>query len=399
MTLASFHMNGRLYDPHIARFMQADPYIQAPDNLQSFNRYSYILNNPLNGVDATGQFWFVWAFAAILTARALDIIDTRTMRVLLGITVGIALGNPQGALAAAMGKVGAAAVAGFVSGAISSGSIQGGIQGMASAMLFFGAGELGGPSFFNFAKEGFSLGRVALHAAAGCINAKLSGGNCGQGAATAGLTKAIGSALPDMKGNSIEAHAVNAVKYAIIGGTMSELGGGKFANGALTGAFQYMMNQAVSMNDGKTCVKGVCYDNSVCSYTASGQRCVSVETSPASRMTGNTRIKWEEPNWDDPTRTRDLFNVSDLLRGKAEVLAKILDVKVQDTLIFGVVEYEFQKGTSYSLVTRQDLVEVQSVRLGDIQWRNETFWERSKADLTIHKDRPARFCAHEFCIQ
>ena len=40
------HMNGRVYDPTIARFMSADPVIQAPDNTQSMNRYSYVMNAP-----------------------------------------------------------------------------------------------------------------------------------------------------------------------------------------------------------------------------------------------------------------------------------------------------------------------------------------------------------------
>ncbi len=51
------HMNGRLYDPFIARFLSADPNIQAPLFSQSLNRYSYALNSPLNYTDPTG-FWF-----------------------------------------------------------------------------------------------------------------------------------------------------------------------------------------------------------------------------------------------------------------------------------------------------------------------------------------------------
>jgi len=47
-------MNGRIYDPVIGRFMSADPYIQFPDNLQSFNRYTYLMNNPLAGTDPSG---------------------------------------------------------------------------------------------------------------------------------------------------------------------------------------------------------------------------------------------------------------------------------------------------------------------------------------------------------
>jgi RHS repeat-associated protein len=48
------NMNGRIYDPLIGRFMSADPIIQAPYNLKSFNRYSYVWNNPLKMWDPTG---------------------------------------------------------------------------------------------------------------------------------------------------------------------------------------------------------------------------------------------------------------------------------------------------------------------------------------------------------
>jgi RHS repeat-associated protein len=49
------HMNGRVYDPVIARFLSADPIIKNPYHSQAFNRYSYVLNNPLNSTDPTGN--------------------------------------------------------------------------------------------------------------------------------------------------------------------------------------------------------------------------------------------------------------------------------------------------------------------------------------------------------
>jgi len=51
------HMNGRTYDPTLGRFLQADPHIQAPKNSQNYNRYSYVLNNPLSMTDPSGYFF------------------------------------------------------------------------------------------------------------------------------------------------------------------------------------------------------------------------------------------------------------------------------------------------------------------------------------------------------
>ena len=48
------HMNGRLFDPTSGRFVSADPLIQTPTDPQSFNRYSYVRNNPLSATDPTG---------------------------------------------------------------------------------------------------------------------------------------------------------------------------------------------------------------------------------------------------------------------------------------------------------------------------------------------------------
>jgi RHS repeat-associated protein len=47
-------LNGRVYDPTIARFVSADPFVVAPYESQSLNRYSYTWNNPLNHTDPTG---------------------------------------------------------------------------------------------------------------------------------------------------------------------------------------------------------------------------------------------------------------------------------------------------------------------------------------------------------
>ena len=50
------NMNARLYDPFTGRFLSPDPYIQAPDFTQNYNRYSYALNNPLKFTDLNGEY-------------------------------------------------------------------------------------------------------------------------------------------------------------------------------------------------------------------------------------------------------------------------------------------------------------------------------------------------------
>jgi len=50
------HMNGRVFDPELGRFLSADPYVQFEHNLQSFNRYSYVMNNPLSFNDPSGYY-------------------------------------------------------------------------------------------------------------------------------------------------------------------------------------------------------------------------------------------------------------------------------------------------------------------------------------------------------
>ncbi len=53
------NMNGRVYDPALGMFISPDNYVQAPDNSQSYNRYSYCLNNPLLYTDPTGEYFII----------------------------------------------------------------------------------------------------------------------------------------------------------------------------------------------------------------------------------------------------------------------------------------------------------------------------------------------------
>ncbi|MCL1125856.1 toxin TcdB middle/N-terminal domain-containing protein [Shewanella surugensis] len=70
-TLDIIHMGGRIYDPNLNRFLQADPSIQAPHNIQNYNRFSYVLNNPLRYTDPSGYNFFesVYRFLGKIDGR------------------------------------------------------------------------------------------------------------------------------------------------------------------------------------------------------------------------------------------------------------------------------------------------------------------------------------------
>ncbi|WP_404424970.1 RHS repeat domain-containing protein [Nibricoccus sp. IMCC34717] len=59
-------MNGRIYDPMLGRMLSADVVVQFPGSLQSYNRYSYVQNNPLKYTDPSGFTLYekVWGFVA-----------------------------------------------------------------------------------------------------------------------------------------------------------------------------------------------------------------------------------------------------------------------------------------------------------------------------------------------
>ncbi|MFC5873200.1 RHS repeat-associated core domain-containing protein [Chryseobacterium arachidis] len=64
LNVGIIHMNGRLYDPLLRRFLNADENIQDATNTQNYNKYGYVLNNPMMYNDPNGEFWWWLAGAA-----------------------------------------------------------------------------------------------------------------------------------------------------------------------------------------------------------------------------------------------------------------------------------------------------------------------------------------------
>jgi RHS repeat-associated protein len=59
------NMNGRMYDPLLARFLNADPLLQDNTDGQNYNRYSYVLNNPTKYTDPSGYAYSGFTFSSL----------------------------------------------------------------------------------------------------------------------------------------------------------------------------------------------------------------------------------------------------------------------------------------------------------------------------------------------
>lgn len=139
--LGLIHMNGRLYDPVIGRFLQADPVIQAPHNAQSHNRYSYVLNNPLSLTDPSGFSWWTKNRGAII-GLAVGLLTGGIMAAygmvsgILGFS-GTIFATGSGSLTV-LGAATAAAAGGFAAGGINGGNIQSALRGAFTAFVTAG---------------------------------------------------------------------------------------------------------------------------------------------------------------------------------------------------------------------------------------------------------------------
>ena len=250
--LGLVHMNGRIYDPALGRFFSPDPFVQAPALLASYNRYAYVLNNPLSYTDPDGQI--VWHVAAFIVGVALISEGNRHWKMVGTVLVAWALGGKGGLVEAGLGKAtttaaafGQGFIAGFGTGLIAGGDFEDAMIGA------FAGGALGA--------TGFSLKgpqAVLAHALIGCARAAASGGECGPAAAAAAFGKATTGHF-DAPGSFADMAATT-----IVGGTAAVIGGGKFANGAFTAAFQYVLNQLSGRRGG--CVPNSAGNVDLCVY-------------------------------------------------------------------------------------------------------------------------------------
>jgi len=191
--LGFYNYGARLYDPVIGRFISPDRVVQAPENPQTLNRYSYCLNNPLIYTDPSGEIFGI---------------DDAVFWMLVGAVVGAGYG------AATAHRNGMSFWEGAFSGGVigwCSGAV-GGVGGIvakswatnALTWIVSTASKTYGSAV---AVVGAMGGGLAGGATAGTMNAAMAGTNVWKGALYGGLT---GAAIAGLVQGAIELFSPSA---------------------------------------------------------------------------------------------------------------------------------------------------------------------------------------------
>lgn len=158
------HMNGRLYDPKLHRFLQPDNYVQDPFNTQNYNRYGYCWNNPFKYTDPSGEW--IWIVVGAVIGGTINWIAHGAQFNARGLTA-FGIGAAAGALAGFIGPAaftaaggGAAGTGGFIAGAAAgaAGSAASQIVLSVGNHVAFGDPLMSGKDFIKGVAFGAALG-------------------------------------------------------------------------------------------------------------------------------------------------------------------------------------------------------------------------------------------------
>lgn len=243
------HMNGRIFDPTLGVFLQADPLIQQQANLQNYQRYGYCLNNPLTCVDPSGHsFWtnplsnplhtvhmfFFWSqgnpFVYYVNQR---VAQTKVGYQAGSVAIAVVSAYFCEGAAPACNAAGQAAWSKFA-GYSDRDSLKTGLISGATSYAFQVVGDWSGAGKVGYSK----VGNVAGHMLVGCASSVAGGGDCRSGAISAGFGAGFTNYGPSLSTNIV----IGTMEHALVGGIGSVLSGGRFADGARAGAFGYLFN-------------------------------------------------------------------------------------------------------------------------------------------------------------
>ena len=231
------HMNGRLYDPVLRSFLMPDNFIQQPENTQNYNRYAYVLNNPLMYNDPSGE---IGVFLAI-GIGALVAATTYTMTALLA-DVPFSVG---GLLKATfVGAASAAVTFGIGSGAenlFTTFSSKAAFQAVAHGTFQGGMTAISGGKFWS----GFAAGALSSIA-----SSAWGGGTSQTEGFSAENNWAYGAKTIHHAGLGAGTGTAGMIAFGTVaGGAGAALTGGNFWQGAVTGLVVSGLNHAAHSDD------------------------------------------------------------------------------------------------------------------------------------------------------
>lgn len=243
------HMNGRMYDPHLGRFLSPDPIIQDPSNSQSLNRYTYCLNDPLAFTDPSGFSWWTDLRDSVenLFEDAFHLVQqvlrNPTVDEILEITVAaVACYYSAGLLsmqtfwafsaAAATNGVISYAQTGKIGAAFTSAA-----ETLATEYAWAGTGNL--LQGANWEEKSLVHGVVG-----GGINF-VEGGSFKNGFLAAAVSEAMSGEIAglDKENKDWSGIMCRGVAAGVVGGTVAAETGGNFENGMMTSAYGQMFNE------------------------------------------------------------------------------------------------------------------------------------------------------------
>jgi RHS repeat-associated protein len=246
------HMNGRMYDPHLGRFLSADPVIQDPSNSQCLNRYSYCNNNPIAAVDPSGFSWFSDLWHDI--ANVLKDVFHPIAQVLKMPVVSQILELAVAAFAVAtLGPAGIAVSATF--NAAVSYAQTGNIGFALKTAAFTAISEYAWVETGNFLQsqmeypcqnweeDHWAVSSLVHGEVGGALNV-IEGGSFKNGFLSAAASQALSGPISKIPttGDSWSTCMSRGFAAGVVGGTVAAATGGNFENGMMTSAFGEMFN-------------------------------------------------------------------------------------------------------------------------------------------------------------
>jgi RHS repeat-associated protein len=232
-SVALVHMNGRVYDPWLGRFLSADVLIQNLAATESINPYAYAWNDPLKYIDPTGHGIFETILSIFFAAVAFFTLQPELVELLGSYFWGsVVAGGIAGFVG---GFIGALQATGSLSAALSAGLVLG-----VTGALFAGVGVYADDLNLDWGIRD----KVLAHAFVGCISGELSSGNCGKGALSAAVSEYVGSQVLHGNEGGFWGKTLQTVKYALIGGITSKLAHESFEEGFSVAAAGYLFNDA-----------------------------------------------------------------------------------------------------------------------------------------------------------